>query len=343
MANTTEKEQKKKAQNVYDPSTDSSYRDALAALKQAEGNRPTYAATYEAQLGELYDKIAGRERFAYDPGDDPLWQNHLEGYAARGRLAMMDSMGQAAGLTGGYGSTYGQQVGQQTYQGYLQEADQALPEFYGMALDAYNREGDALADRYGMLGEMQAAEYARYLDAMDQYWQEVDTLRDAADTAYDRGYAAFTAEQKLAYDRRQDAYEKLTRLIPLGYSPTNEELEAAGMTRAQANALLGDATQTKTSSGSNGASKSKSKKTATPKQQTAKTTQPAKSTQPEIPIQGITNRDTQTTGYAQVRKTCQELAAGGAKKSKISQTIRAAEAAGKINARQAKGLLNSYI
>jgi hypothetical protein len=32
-------------------------------------------------------------------------------------MAMMDTMGKAAGLTGGYGSPYAQQVGQQAYQG----------------------------------------------------------------------------------------------------------------------------------------------------------------------------------------------------------------------------------
>ena len=33
-----------------------------------------------------------------------------------GRLAMMDSMGRAAALTGGYGSSYAQSAGQQAYQ-----------------------------------------------------------------------------------------------------------------------------------------------------------------------------------------------------------------------------------
>jgi hypothetical protein len=232
------------AQYDYDANTNQDYLDHLAKLQTAQQNRPTYAATYDDQLHSLYDQIVNRDKFRYDAAADPLWQNYLEQYTTKGKMAMMDSMGQAAALTGGYGSSYGQQVGQQTYQGYLQEANQAIPEFYGMALDAYTREGDAMAQQYGMLGDLKADEYSRYMDDMNQYWQEVNYQQGLADQAYDRGYNEYLQSQQMgyareqdAYQKQQDAYDKLSSLIAAGYSPTAEDLAASGMTKAQADAL----------------------------------------------------------------------------------------------------------
>ena len=62
----------------------------------------------------------------------------------QGKLAMRDSMGKAAALTGGYGSTYSQQVGQQTYDAYLKDLSAIIPELYGQAYDQYQDEGDKL-------------------------------------------------------------------------------------------------------------------------------------------------------------------------------------------------------
>lgn len=252
---------------AYDPNTDQAYLDALAALQTAGQNKPTYGGTYEDQLQQLYDQIVGREKFRYNAAEDPLWQNYLEQYTTKGKLAMMDTMGQAAALTGGYGSSYGQQVGQQTYQGYLQEANQAIPEFYGMALDAYTREGDALNQQYAMLGDLREDEYARYMDSLNQYWNEVNYLQGLADTAYNRGYENWYNAYQMgvdadntAYTRQQYAYDKLSELISIGYSPTDDELTAAGMTRAQADALKKYYAGLN-SGGSGGGSGSKSKAT----------------------------------------------------------------------------------
>lgn len=224
-------------QYEYDPGTNQAYLDALAALQTVQGNKPTYSATYDDDLHALYDQIVNREKFRYDAASDPLWNQYINQYTTKGKMAMMDTMGEAAALTGGYGSSYGQMVGQQTYQGYLQEANQNLPQFYQMALDAYNREGDALSQQYAMLGDMRDDEYARYMDSLNQYWNDVDYQQGLADTAYDRGYNSFYTSQEMGYGRQQDAYSKLENLIAnTGYVPSAEELEAAGMSAAQAKA-----------------------------------------------------------------------------------------------------------
>lgn len=177
---------------------------------------PTYAGTYEDQLAQLYDQIQNREAFSYDVNADPLYQNYKDQYIQGGKLAMQDTMGKAAALTGGYGSTYSQQAGQQTYDAYLQNLTAQIPELYNMAYGMYKDKGDELMQQYSMLGDLRNTEYNRYRDAMSDY-------------NYNREFEA---------KQQQQNYSKIVSLIQsTGYKPTNKELEAAGMTRRQAEKL----------------------------------------------------------------------------------------------------------
>lgn len=230
--------------NTYDPVSDAAYQQALSALQNAQKQMPTYAGTYDQQLQEIYDKIINRDKFSYDLNADALYQQYADQYALQGEMASMDVMGQATALTGGYGNSYAQMVGQQTYQGYLQELNNIVPELYGMALDQYNAEGDRLYDQYAMLGDMADDEYGRYQDSLNDYWQNISYLKGEADDAYERGYNEWYNAYKMgidaddrAYSRQQDSYERLVSLITsTGYTPTAEELMAAGMSESQAQA-----------------------------------------------------------------------------------------------------------
>jgi hypothetical protein len=186
-------------QFTYDPATDTAYQQALAALQQAQQSMPSYQASYDQQLQNVYDQIVNRKPFQYNVNEDALYQQYRDQYAQMGQMAMMDTMGQAAGLTGGYGSSYAQAAGQQAYQGYLQQLNQVVPELYGMARDAYDQEGQNLMNQYAMLGDMADTEDGRYQDQLNQYWQNLNFAKDQADDAYERGYGQ--AMDKLAYDQ----------------------------------------------------------------------------------------------------------------------------------------------
>lgn len=226
----------------YDSESDEVYQQALQQLQTAKENRPTYAGTYEQQLQEIYDRIMNREDFSFDLNGDPLWQQYKDQYVQQGQMAMMDAMGQAAALTGGYGNTYAQRAGQQAYQQYLQGLTDKIPELHELALNRYNQEGDRLNEQFALTGELAADEYSKYQDAETRYWQDVDRAQSEADTAYDRGQTAWYNELQLkqqaddtAYTKQQDAYDRLVNLITsTGYSPSEEELTAAGMSAAQA-------------------------------------------------------------------------------------------------------------
>ena len=221
--------------------------------KDDELLKPTYAGTFEDQLRDLYSQIQNRPDFSYDVNADPLYDMYKDKYVQQGKLAMKDTMGQAAALTGGYGSTYGQQVGQQTYDAYLQNLGDVIPELYNLAYKKYSDNGDKLLTLYGLTGQQRDTEYNRWRDELSDYNYEQEVARQREETEYNRQQDA----EKTAYSRQQQAYSNLVALIKLsGYNPTDEELAAAGLTRAAAQAIAAEYTRsiTPTTTGGGGSS-----------------------------------------------------------------------------------------
>ena len=230
----------------YDATKDDAYQKAMAELDSIKSTKPDYSATYDKQLNDIYEKIMNRDKFRYDLNSDMLYQQYKDQYTQKGKQAMMDTMGQAAALTGGYGSTYAQSVGQQQYDAYLQQLNNVIPELYGQALDQYNQEGTNLQNQYSLTADLRDTEYNRYQNALNQYYQEVANAQQRADTAYDRGYNDYVNsinlvrdDENMAYTRMQNAYDKLvTKITTIGYSPSAQELQEAGMSQQEANSWL---------------------------------------------------------------------------------------------------------
>ena len=232
------------------------------AVNYENAEKPEYAGTYEGRLNELFDQISNRDKFSYDVNKDPLYGAYKDEYIQQGKLAMKDTMGQAAALTGGYGNTYGQQVGQQAYDAYLQKLSAAIPELYGMAYKMYQDEGDQLKDLYGMVGAQRDAEYGRYRDDLSdweygqnvlrqmeqqEYSRRMDEeaiARQLEQQEYERRIYEEEVQRKLeqqAWERQQQAYSNLYAIIKAsGYAPSDAELQAAGMSREQAAQLASE-------------------------------------------------------------------------------------------------------
>lgn len=171
----------------YNPATDAAYQQALAALNEAYSNKPVYANSYEGQINDIYNQIINRDKFSYDVTADPLYQQYRESYVNQGQLAMRDTMGQAAALTGGYGSSYSQAVGQQQYNAYLQKLNDVIPELYNQAYGRYQDETNELYNRYGLVKDLSDTEYGRYRDNMTDYWSNINYLAGREDSIYNRG------------------------------------------------------------------------------------------------------------------------------------------------------------
>lgn len=188
----------------YDASGNKAYQDALKRLQEMEGTKPSYDATYDKQLSDLYEKIMNREKFSYDAANDPLYQQYREMYTREGKAAMQDTMGQASALTGGYGSTYAQSVGQQQYDAYLQKLNEVVPELYSQARQAYNDEGDRMMQQYQMVGDLRSDEYSKYRDALSDWWQGLNYQTDRADSAYNQGFNEWSSEYQNRYQAERD-------------------------------------------------------------------------------------------------------------------------------------------
>ena len=153
------------------------YRDSVAALEPE-----AYRSRFEERLQALYDQIAGREAFDYDPEEDESYQRYARLYAARGAAAMKDTLGKAAALTGGYASSYAQSAGQQAYNGYLQELAALVPELRQAALAEYQQEGKALQNQYSMLDAQEKADYDRWQDGMSDWEKQLSLAQEQYDS-----------------------------------------------------------------------------------------------------------------------------------------------------------------
>lgn len=211
----------------YTPVTSQSVLDAQNYLSSLYGNKPAEWAgsSVDDTLKSIYDQIMSRPDFTYDLNGDALWQQYKEQYTMAGNMAMQDTMGQAAGLTGGYGSSYSQAVGQQSYNSYLQELNNIIPDLQDNAYGLYEAEGNKLQDQYALTEDIRNDEYAMYTDKYNQWQDEYDNAQDAVDTAN---------------KNQQTAKQNLIEIITsTGYTPTAEELSAAGMSSGEA-AAWGD-------------------------------------------------------------------------------------------------------
>lgn len=187
----------------YTPSQ--AVRAAQSYLAGVQGSKPgAYESKWGAELDALYDKITNRDKFKYDVYDDPMYQQYKMQYQNLGRTAMMDTMGQAAALTGGYGSSYGQSVGQQTYDAYLQSLNDVVPELYGQAYQQYQDEGTQMLNQWSLLSDREQQDYTKYRDQMSDYFNELSLAQSAAQAAAQDDYNRWAAERSYWLQKQQN-------------------------------------------------------------------------------------------------------------------------------------------
>ncbi len=191
---------------TYTPYTPSdTVTQAQQLLNQQLSQQPgSYQSPWSQQLNDTIQQILNREKFSYDLNADALYQQYKDQYIAGGRMAMMDTMGQASALTGGYGNSYAQSVGQQAYQGYLQQLNDKVPELYQLALNRYQLEGDQMAQDYALLAAQEDQAYNRYQNELAQWQAERDYLAGRYDSEREYDYSQYWNNQNFAYQQERD-------------------------------------------------------------------------------------------------------------------------------------------
>lgn len=189
--------------DAYQPSD--AVTQAQAMLQQQMASKPgAYNSAWQGQLNDTISQILNRDKFSYDLNADALYQQYANQYINQGRMAMMDTMGQAAAMTGGYGNSYAQSVGQQAYQGSLQQLNDKIPDLYQLALNQYQMEGNALYDQYAMLGAQEEQDYGRYRDTVSDYNVELERLQNQYNAERDYDYGKWSDDRDFGYGQYID-------------------------------------------------------------------------------------------------------------------------------------------
>ena len=159
---------------------------------------------WQQQLNETMDAILNKEKFSYDVNADALYQQYKDQYMLSGLLAQQEAVGQASAMTGGYGNSYAQSVGQQQFQGHMQQLTDKIPELYQLALNAHNQEAADLYNRYNMLADADAQEYARYRDQIADYYADRDYLSNQYYNERNFDYNKYVDDRNYQYQIDRD-------------------------------------------------------------------------------------------------------------------------------------------
>lgn len=246
---------------------------------------PSYTSKYQDQIDELTEAILGRDPFEYNYLEDPNYQQYEESYTRSGKRAMQDTLGQVAARTGGLASSYASTASQQTYDNYMAELADKIPELrqaaYAMYMDELNNQRADL----DMLLALEQGDYAKYQDLLGQYntdrnfdygvfrdevgddrynleWNynagrdQIEDQRYEDETAWNREQYESETEYNRALEKAQTlaAAGDFSGYKDLGY--TDEEIATLQATydRAQAASRLSSGGGSSGSSGSSGGS-----------------------------------------------------------------------------------------
>lgn len=184
------------------------YNQAMQYTNQLLEKLNSGKTSYTDQIKDLMSQIQNREDFEYDVDKDTLFQQALASAMGSGKSAMQDTIGQASALTGGYGSTYATSAGNQAYNAFIEDAYNNLPEYYNMALQAYQAEGQEMYQQLDMLNAADATEWGRTYDtwqsnfanAQQMYNQEYGAWQDSITNAYNNANLQLSEHNQLVND-----------------------------------------------------------------------------------------------------------------------------------------------
>lgn len=161
-----------------------------------------WESKYGDRIQDALDAVMNREKWSYNPEDDPAYQVYADAYTREGNRAYQNAYAQMAANTGGYGSSAGMTAAGQQMNYYMQQLGDRVPE---LMQDSYNR----------YLGEQElnrsALESLRSV-AQDEYNREYQANRDSINDATTAGYYDYLRDRDARQDEVEDrkwAYDKM--------------------------------------------------------------------------------------------------------------------------------------
>ena len=230
-------------------------------LQNVQAQKPqNYASKYSGALDNILAQIQNPQEFKYEFNADNLFKNYADLYTQKGKQAALDTMGQAAGLTGGYGNSYATNAANQAYQQYLLSLYDKGIDLYDRARQRYQ---DDLANNYNIYNTLynaDQADYGKYRDTVADWQAERDYYSNAYNNERNFDYndysnmlnyyttlagtenAAWLNDQQMAANQaaedRKYAYNYAMSILQNGQMPSDEILAAAGLSRADAQKMM---------------------------------------------------------------------------------------------------------
>lgn len=199
--------------------------------------RPEYKDKYGDKIDEMLNRVLNGEKFSYDAENDPLYQQYQTQYRREGDRAMRDTLASLSAGAGGLNS-YAVSAAQQANNYYNSKLADKIPELYNLAYEKYLNEKNADRQNLAQLTELDNIDFNKYLGNMGVYQAD----RSAAENMFNNRLSQenYQNEWKFNTERttKQDALAEVRERIMSGVMPSDELLQAAGVTdREQVQAM----------------------------------------------------------------------------------------------------------
>ena len=204
-------------------------------LKEAGTKPEDYQSEFDPQIQQMAQDLVDRKPFTYDFNADPLYQQYRDQYTQAGQQAMLDTMGNAASLSGGYGNSYAATAGNQAYGQYMTQLNNVIPQLYDAAYNRYTNEENTLRNNLAMLQGLDDTAYGRWMDQNNLYWQGMNFYNSNFEN--DRNYQL--SQDQFDYQKEQDIIDNTFRQDQFDYQQGQDALnrqdaQAAATAQAQA-------------------------------------------------------------------------------------------------------------
>lgn len=154
----------------------SKYQPQIDDLSGRIGNYGSYQSKYQPQIDNYVDRLSN---WVYDPETDTSYQTYKRQYTDLGNKAMRNTLGQVSARTGGLASSYAGSAAQQSYQDYMNQLSNIIPQ---LEQQAYNR----AANNLNMLQSADNTAYGRWNDEFNRMGTQLGMYQNLDNTDYSR-------------------------------------------------------------------------------------------------------------------------------------------------------------
>lgn len=239
-------------QQGYQPAQQT--QQAMQTLANTQNARPASFAPAQngnyQQAANLTGQLNNRlqQGWQYNVNSDKLYQQAKQQYNQHGIQAARQTIANLNGMNSGLGNTYADPAAMQGYQQYLTRFNNGLEDFENAAYGTWAGENRDLGNLAGLYNKQYVNDAAAYQQNMQAWNQDrAAALKEYGDQ-YNRDYGEFgdnrsywqnvgQAENKAGNVDRQYAYTQALEILQNGGVPDDSVLAAAGISKADAQAM----------------------------------------------------------------------------------------------------------